>query len=168
MEEHRTGSGPTVSALIGKALWGWARATNMLMFQFGNRRTISGTRGKETQVGELALHVQCRWRIATNELVLVGSRDINYPAEYSEGDEIPEGFDWDRAATRLDKLIASLFLEHTFIVQDVKLARAGSLSATIGENLYLDLFPDDSLPSEQWRLFEPGRHQPHHVMAGRA
>lgn len=158
------------SQLVGKSLWGWGRATNMAMFDFGTPQTIIDRRGREKQVGEFVIHVHCHWRIATEDRVLVGSRDINYPAEYSDSDKIPDEFDWDRDVTRLDRLAAALFQNDArkFVVREVKVGRAGSLYIAISGESYLDIFPDDSLTSEHWRLFAPGKEAPHLVVTGKA
>jgi len=164
--DYRAKLQQAVNSLIGKRLWGCARATNMVMFQFGEARAITDQLGREKEVGEFALHVQCPWRIAVDDRVIVGSRDINYPADYSEGDEIPESFDWDKDRTRLDRLIDFFLHESTNLrVRDIKAGRAASLCIAVGENLYLDVFPNDSLPSEHWRLLEPGKKVPHFVAA---
>jgi hypothetical protein len=96
--------------LLGKALWNCTRAASMAMFDFGNRRQSVAWGGAKKEVGELALHVQCTWRIAREDCVIVGSRDIQYPADYPDDDEIPAEFDWDRDPTRLDKLVGSVQL----------------------------------------------------------
>ena len=137
----------------------------MVMFDFGERNKILDFRGNEKEVGELALHVQCRWRITTESHVVVGSRDINYPADYSEDQEIREGFDWDRDPNRLDKLVRVFFGHHEqgLVVQGVAVGDAGSLQISLAEGLSLDVFPDDSLNQEHWRLFKPDTNQPHFV-----
>lgn len=152
--------------LIGRKLWRCLRAVNMAMFDFGEQRKVMDSQGREKEVGELALHVQCHWRIAGETRVLVGSRDINYPAEYSEGGDIPPEFDWDLEPSRLDKLLRQFFEEHAegLIVENVHVGDAGSLRIALGGNLSLELFPDDSLDGEHWRLFVPVGREPHLVV----
>jgi hypothetical protein len=36
----------------------------------------------------------------------------------------------------------------------------------LSEEFMLDVFPDDSLPGEHWRFFQPGREAPHFVVSG--
>jgi hypothetical protein len=62
--------------LHGKALWRCLRAADMAMFDFGKRRISPDFRGNPREVGDLALHVQCAWRITRDDLVLVGSNDL--------------------------------------------------------------------------------------------
>ena len=140
----------------------------MAMFDFGVRRKFID-RGSEKEIGELALHVQCAWRITRQDRVVVGSRDINYPADYYEGGTVPDEFDWDRDPTRLDKLVLELFDQGTkqYVVQRVEVGDAGRFCVVLSSDLSLQVFPDDSLPDEHWRLFIPRAHQPHFVVTGR-
>jgi len=140
----------------------------MAMFDFGARRKVIDSRGTEKDSGELALHVQCAWRITRGARILVGSRDIHYPSTYSEGQEISNDFDWERDTTRLDALLQALFDAGTkeFVVQRVEVGDAGKFIAVLSGELSLEVFPDDSLPLEHWRLFIPQAHQPHFVVAG--
>ena len=84
------------AVLVGKALWGCTRAADLASFAFGERREAPSSGGGARPVGEFALHVQCAWRITRGDQVLVGSRDLYYPASYGdENREIPPDFDWD-------------------------------------------------------------------------
>ena len=141
----------------------------MAMFDFGVPKKVLDRAGNEKEVGEFALHVQCAWRMARRNQILVTSRDIHYSADYSEDQDIPDEFDWDREPNRLDKLLHSLFEQETndFVVQKVEVGDAGKLHLLLGNDASLELFPDDSLAGERWRLFIPGAHQPHLVVTGR-
>ena len=139
----------------------------MAMFAFGGRRKVRGFRGDEQEVGELALHIQCAWRITQAERIIVASSDLYYPADYCEGREIPPEFDWDRDPNRLDALIRQLF-EKTgseYVVQSVNARAAGILHIGLTRELCMDLLPDVSLNMEHWRLFAHGKH-PHFVVTG--
>ena len=140
----------------------------MAMFDFGARRKVVDFRGSEKEVGEFALHVQCAWRITREDRVIIGSRDIHYPADHSEGQEIPDEFDWDRDPNRLDKLLHTLFEEGTkeLKVERVEVGDAGRFLAVLSRDFSLEVFPDDSLPLEHWRLFNPYAEQPHFVVTG--
>jgi hypothetical protein len=158
-----------VAPLEGKALWRCLRAADMATFDFGQRRTSVNWKGDPREVGELALHVQCAWRIVQKDRIVVGSRDLYYPAEYSDGDPVPENFDWERHPNRRDKLLASLFEmgARRFTVSRVEVGTVGSLHIILSDDLSLDLFPHDSLNAEHWRLFEPDKEGPHFVLTGR-
>ena len=158
-----------VAPLRGKALWRCSRAAEMATFDFGQRRASVNWKGEPREVGELALHVQCAWRIVRKDRVFVGSRDLYYPAEYRDGDVVPDNFDWEQYPNRRDRLLASLFRTGTrqFTVSEVEVGTAGSLRIILSYDLSLDLFPHDSLSEEHWRLFEPDKEGPHFVVTGR-
>jgi hypothetical protein len=156
--------------LVGKTLWGCGRAADMATFAFGERRAVPDRRRGLREVGEYALHVQCAWRITREDQVVVGSRDLYYPADYGdENQDLPEDFDWDQDPNRRDKLLGSLFENGTksFVVGTIHVGAAASLHIQLSDGLCLELFPDDSLNRERWRLFRPGTNEPHLVVTAR-
>jgi hypothetical protein len=156
-----------LDVLIGKPLWSSGRAADLEWFAFGERRTVKGFRGEAKEVGEYALHIQCAWRIRRGDQVLVGSRDLYVPpAEIEEG---LEKFNWDvPGANRRDKRIADLFQNETrqFVVKQVQVGQAGSFTIVFDDEYALDVFPDDSLTEEHWRIFQPSSEVPHFVVSG--
>jgi hypothetical protein len=138
-------------------------------FQFGQRRTVKSALGGAKQVGEYALHVQCAWRIRHKGQVIVGSRDLYYPPE--EGVDRPADFDWDvQGANRRDKCIGQLFQTETrqFLVLEVEVGEAGSFTIILADDYALDVFPDDSLSGEHWRIFKPYAEEPRFIVTGHA
>jgi hypothetical protein len=156
-----------IGELVGKELWKFTRAVNMAMFQFGERREIVDAFARKKEVGELALHVQCAWRITEQERVLVGSRDLRYPADYREEEIVSEEFDWSESPNRLDKRI-DLFFERkgNLLVESVNVGLAGSFCLPLTGGISLEVFPDNSLALEHWRLFRPGAKGRHFVLSG--
>ena len=155
--------------LVGKALWRCLRAADMATFDFGKRRASLDFRGNPREVGDLALHVQCAWRITRGDRVVVGNNDLYYPADYvGEQNVVPPDFDWSRNPNRRDRLLSSLFEDGTkeFTVQTVEVCPAGNLYIPLSEGLCLDVFPNDSSTDEYWRLFEPDKEGPHFVVTG--
>jgi hypothetical protein len=150
--------------LVGKSVWRFRRAANMAMFDIGKRIAVPSTMAPK-EVGEWALHIECKWRIASPDRVLVGSGDINYPEDYSDGDSVPADFDWEKHATRLDRLAKSLFDSKSYRVQRIESGSAGRLQVDLEDSMSLEVFPDNSLPTEKWRLF-PYPHQPHFIVNG--
>jgi hypothetical protein len=144
----------TLTDLIGKTMWTCRRAADMATFQFGRRIPVNDYFNRPTEIGEYALHVQCSWRIAQGDLVLVGSRDLLYPAHYSDNDQIPEHFDWDRQPNRRDRLLSELFQDgrRGLAVIGVDVGTGDAPRIRFGEGYSLQLFPDDSLGHEHWRL----------------
>jgi hypothetical protein len=157
--------------LVGIPLWDAGRAADLLWLAFGQRQTIQDFRGKPREVGAYALHVQCAWRFVQDEKVLVGNRDLYYPRGYRDAkDGIPEGFDWDvQGANRCDEMLGELFAggAKQFIVLRVKAGAAGELAFLLEGGLTLQIFPNDSLEGEHWRLFKPGSDAPHWVFTGK-
>lgn len=159
-----------ISPLVGKPLWDAGRAADLLWLAFGPRQTIKGFRGKPKEVGEYALHVQCAWRFVQGEKVLAGNRDLYYPRGYrNQRDEYPKDFNWDvQGANRCDEMLADLFAggAKQFVVQRVEARQAGELALLLEGALTLQIFPNDSLDGEHWRLFRPGSDEPHTVYTG--
>jgi hypothetical protein len=156
-----------LDVLIGKPLWSSGRAADLEWFQFGERRTVKGFRGMAKEVGEYALHVQCAWRIRHGDQVVVGSRDLYVPPEASEAGV--DDFNWDvQGANRRDKRIAELFQNETrqFMVKQVQVGEAGSFTITLDHEYALDVFPDDSLDDEHWRIFQPSKEAHDSVVSG--
>jgi len=156
------------AVLIGKSMWKCTRAADLASFQFGARSKVPSFRNMIKEVGEVALHVQCAWRIARKDRVIVGSRDLYYPAHFSDDEEVPPEFDWDRDPNLRDKKVQSLFADGTveFTVLSVEAGPAGSLRIALTADLFLDILPYDSLLHEHWRLFDPRTDTPHFVVTG--
>ncbi|MBZ5643035.1 MAG: hypothetical protein LAO19_09770 [Acidobacteriia bacterium] len=161
--------GAAVRALIGKTLWRWTRAADMACFDFGQRRLRLDRHGKEREIGEYALHVECAWRMIEGDRVVVGRQDLYYPAEYDEGAPYPDNFDWEHDPNRHDKLLDILFKNCTreFLVAGVEVGAAGSFRLLLADKFSLEVIPTNSLVGEQWRLFEPGREKQHFVVSGK-
>jgi hypothetical protein len=159
-----------IAPLVGKPLWDAGRAADLLWLAFGPRQTIKDFRGKPREVGEYALHVQCAWRFVQGEKVVAGNRDLYYPRGYrDQRDEFPKGFDWDvQGANRCDEMLAELFAggARQFVVQRVEARHAGELALLLEDGITLQIFPNDSLVDEHWRLFRPGSDEPHSVFTG--
>jgi hypothetical protein len=155
------------AGLRGKALWRCLRAADMATFDFGKRRRIQNAQGEENEVGEYALHVQCAWRIIQNDRVIIGDRDLYYPADYRAGAEIPDEFDWDHNPNRRDRLTSSFFEDgkREFVVKEINTGEGGILHIMMSEGYSLQIFPDSSLPIESWRLFKVGQRG-HFVVSG--
>lgn len=157
------------AVLAGRKLWKCTRAADMACFDFGECRSVPDHRGGMREVGEYALHVQCAWRITRIDETVVGNQDVYYPAHYDDAHEdVPPEFDWDRDANRRDKLLGTLFGDSTqkLVVQDVEVGATGSLRIVLTDGYFLEVFPNDSLNHEHWRLFRPGVDEPHFIITG--
>jgi hypothetical protein len=157
-----------LSLLEGKRLWTCRRAADMATFQFGKSSVVKDFYGKPTEVGEYALHVQCPWRIIQGDQIVVGSGDLYYPAQSSDHELPPADFNWDRDPNRRDEILRALFGagEGDFIVRKIEVGNSGSFRLIFDSDKLLEVFPDDSLPHEHWRLLSPTMDQPHFVLTG--
>jgi len=155
----------SAGVLIGKRLWGWSRAAGMIAFQFGGRRAVRKFRGNLVDVGDYAVHVQCAWRFVHEEKVIVGSEDIFYPSDPSEGN-LSE-FDWQKQPNRQDRLLQNLLQDesHPLVVERLIPGVAGRVTLVFSDGFLLELFPAGS-ENEGWRLFRPDTDEPHFVVFG--
>jgi hypothetical protein len=155
-----------VGALVGLPLWALGRAVDLAWLEFGSRRTVSRG-GKEKQVGDYALHIQCAWRITRGDQIITGRGDIFCTPVESE-EPRPDDFDWQKG-NRFDRIAEALF-EHEsrqFIVQSVHVGEAGSLAIVLDDGYKLEVFPHDSESGEHWRFFRPFSDEPHLVFSGK-
>ncbi len=163
------------SVLIGKPLWRCTRAADMACFQFGNRHSRKTSDGRDSEVGDYALHVQCSWRITRGDEILAARADLFQP-ESLVSPTTDSYFDWQKSNLQ-DAKIRKLFMDDTrqFTVVATALRAAGELDILFDDELRLAVFPDSSVRTEEmehWRLFTPsidaglsGKH-PHLVFSG--
>jgi hypothetical protein len=153
--------------LTGAALWAFRRIADLAVFHFGEKAQVKTFQGETAEVGRYALHVQCAWRIAREDSVVVGSGDLYAPAGITTK-QFRSDFDWKRDPTRLDELMGLLFKNgaRQFLVRTVEVGVGSSLCLGLDSGLVLEIFPDDSLCEEYWRLLQPGKDEPHFVVAG--
>lgn len=145
-----------ISVLIGTPLWRCTRAADMACFQFGNRNKRTRD-GKDFEVGDYALHVQCSWRIIRGDEIVVGREDLFEPEEAAHKAETY--FDWQKANLQ-DARLKTLFVDGSrqFAVIGTALRAAGNLDILFDDEMRLEIFPGSSVRRqdlEHWRLFEP-------------
>ncbi len=153
--------------LIGKPMWDCWRAMNMQIFEFGARRPIINRKGEEVEVGEVRLHVQCRWRLGDGKQILFGRDDLNYPAD----DKIPlEDFDWDQEKSVLDVKQRAWFRQNNAEPPNVVEVHGdlyGGFQIQLEGGFTLEALPCDSrLDDELWRLIGHHGDQSHFVVTG--
>ena len=159
----------TLKVIVGMPMWSIGRAADLEWFQFGMQRPAPTHKGGIKTVGEYALHVQCAWRIISLHGIVVASRDRYYPA----GDNLDEDllqFDWDRpGVNRCDERVSILmekYKETPLVVEAIEADSIGSLQIILSDGYALQIFPDDSLEGEYWRLFQPSMEKEHFVVTG--
>ena len=52
-------------------------------------------------------------------------------------------------------------------MRKVEAAEAGSFTIIFDDEYALDVFPDDSLSDEHWRILKPSAEEPHFVVTGK-
>jgi hypothetical protein len=155
-----------VAVLVGLPLVDYGRAADMMMFGFGDLVHAVNYRGESIERAEYRLHVQCHWRIADAKGIVVGARDLYYPAD--EAVDVKD-FNWDTSESRLVRRMSEFWSEHAqspLAVQSVDCDGLGGLRLHLTGGFTLELFPDDSLPDENWRLFRSGDQSKHFVVTG--
>ncbi|HWL22436.1 hypothetical protein H7K20_18910 [Priestia aryabhattai] len=158
-----------VDKLVGLNLRYIGRASNLFWLGFGEKILVT-RRGKMEEVAEYALHIQCSWRIAKANKIVVGSRDFYYPRTGLDNEN--EHFEWDvQGNNRFDERIKSIIEdinEHT-IVERFESDEVGGLKIFLSQGYLLEVFPDtseDDEYSEFWRLFNRKEDSPHFVVTG--
>ena len=156
--------------LIGMPWWKAHRAADLQVFGFGARRPITNRRGKQVLVGEYSLHVQCGWRISGAFGIIVARRDLYYPAGLDPYRD-RGNFRYDGPVpNRRDEQIAALLearQDRHLMVTSAEANDLGGFCLRFCDGFLLEVFPDDSLDEEHWRLLEPDVDTPHFVVTGR-
>ncbi|MCS0634085.1 hypothetical protein NX801_00080 [Streptomyces sp. LP05-1] len=141
--ERRTETGPDagdVRALFDGAVFrSVGRAVSMGVMEF------TGPDGRE-----VALHIQCRFRILHKDRVIIGSQDMRYPRKGAGADAF-DAFQtmYDTNAEKLTGVLG----EARPRVAGVTLGRAGALTLDCEHGFAIEVFPDCSGPFEAWRAF---------------
>ncbi len=123
--------------------------------------------GRQVNIGEFGLHLQCAWRITDESVILTADLDM-----YSQPDEFAAydaDFNWDKENGNLrDIRLSNLLKARTFIVKDVKADSWGGFEISFENNVKLTVFPnlsDKSEYNELWRLLNNrDESKPHFVV----
>lgn len=125
--------------LVGKSLKKIGRCANLAWFIFGAEESFS-------------IHVQCPWRLISNNNVLIASNDIYVPKDLTYS----EDFNWDSiGATLFDKKAEKFNAEEKRVVKLVDINALGDI-LMLFDNIKLETFVDNSSREEQWRFFQKG------------
>lgn len=137
--------------LVGLPVWGVGLSAGMLGLSFGNRYPVKLRSGRMGEDSDFGLHVQCAWRVAREDEVVVGY------AGYMAIDE-----DDAPALKAFYETLCSVFAEGPK-VEAVTGVRAGAFSLCLEGGVYVEVFPsaqDVDPDAEFWRLMprEPRSH----------
>lgn len=150
--------GAALAPLVGLAVWGPRRESNLLTLELGERRSAP-TRGEPgREQGERALHVYCAWRVTRGTSILAGSGDLFTPAD---PDEDLDDFDYDEpGASWWDVRVAAWLPpdREPPRVTAVSGDPVGGARLALSDGSTLELFPQsspaDHVESEFWRLVD--------------
>jgi len=164
----------TLNVLIGMPLWGSHRAADLQVFKLGARipsmtRAMKRRPAEAVVIGEYGLHVQCPWRITQGATIAVARRDLYYAAgedPYKDRDD----FDYDTHPNRCDERMSALLAawgDNPPVVEAVEADMVGGLRISLTQQCALEVFPDDSMEGEHWRLLPNSLRRDHFVMTGK-
>jgi hypothetical protein len=146
-------------------------AGNMKNFQFGKIRPHPSGKGT---IGDFALHVQCPWRLVTNDGILTGSADYYEPAVESEEVDVDDGRSGNLQLKRLGEVFRTYDQETRSLINDadalivaaIHSDRLGGIVLDFSGGFRLEVFPNGSR-GEDWRFFSPKKEdQDHFVVEG--
>lgn len=128
--------------LTGAVIRSVGRAADMGVLE------LNGVQGED-----LALHIQCAFRVVHDGQVLLGSRDMTYV----RGSAGPDAFDnfatlYDDRAALLSRVLGGACPQ----VETVLQGPAGALTLEATGGFRVDILPDRSVPEESWRAFTRG------------
>ena len=137
------------------------RAADMRLLHFGNLKTGIGRKGQPTTGGDVALHIQCPWRIEGPNGIVTGRGDLWEPSiENPKVDfdkwNYEDGNLQDRQFFELlkgkDKGTGSpLNLTDNLVVESVQGDNQGGFRLALSGGYVLAVFPHDS-HGESWRM----------------
>lgn len=155
---------PVIGDLIGMRLSIVRRAAAMLVLHFGE---ISPHRSGKGTVGQLALHIQCPWRLDSPNETVTGKEDLHEPFPGHPGQAGQSGSNlqdaiFDRIFGAHDKVLGWSVPKSQFTVSSAEVSAFGDIRL-IFEGGYAWLAFLASLNGESWRLFAPGSDAAHLV-----
>ena len=161
----------SLTALIGLPFSRSTRAGSMRCFHFGKLVEAPPSalphldKKPRGMVGDLALHVQCPWRLDTETSIVTGLTDLWQPIPNC-GTIDYDAWDWDRDGNLQDQRMADYFSQYpNSKVRSVSPFEHGSFTLHLSENVKLFVFVS-GCASEDWRIFRHSSYDTHFVVTG--
>ena len=110
--------------------------------------------------GEMALHLQCPWRLDGPLGTITGSDDIWLHRDLRAR---PENWSYEDGESLQDQRLSGLLGSYDLRVIAIDATRQGEVTIRFNGDYVLRLFPACSR-GESWRLFRPGNAQIGHVV----
>ena len=165
-----------LTTLLGRRLVIARRAADMRVFHF-SRLTVVGTGTDKRRWGEVALHIQCPWRLEGPDGIVTGRTDLWEAAEPSE-DIDWNTWDYEKDPNLQDRRIGEVVGSYDpvvtafvnrgnrLVVEEVAGDEFGGATIALSGGYRLVIFPSGST-GEDWRLLRPGLpEQGHFVVSG--
>lgn len=149
--------------LKGRPFSAIGRAATLVWLTFGGEVPWVNGRGDE-MVRELAVHLQCRWRLVRGAAVLVEEGDLYVPgacapAEFAAGNEIGTARFDDRVEG-----VTRLLAAEAPVVDAVSIGDEFDLRLTLSSGMTLEVFPAGREGREDWRFLGSGGGGQHYVV----
>ncbi|MFI8186914.1 hypothetical protein OG539_02265 [Actinacidiphila glaucinigra] len=140
------------------------RAATLVWLTFGDEVPWVNFRGEHTTLPELALHVQCRWRLVRGAAVVVEKGDLYVPgassgADFAAGGEIGTSRFDDRV-----EAVSWIVAAQAPAVEEVYVGDEFDLRLTLSSGLTLEVFPAGRSEWEDWRFLSSADGRPHYVV----
>ena len=153
-----------LGALEGRPFTAVGRAATLAWFAFGDEVPWVNYRGEHTTRPELALHLQCRWRLVRGATALVQKGDLYVPgaragAAFDTGAKIGTSRFDDRVET-VSRIIAA----EVPVVEHVRIGDAFDLQLTLSSGVSLEVFPEGHEGREDWRFLSMAGDGHHYVV----
>jgi hypothetical protein len=160
-----------LTELIGLTLAVARRAADMRVIHFGTMRPASKSdipsqkNKPRGSLGGFALHIQCPWRIESDNEILTGRSDLWEPHEHHEGFTYDE-WDYEKDGNLQDHLIDQFVSKSdNRTVEGVSVQSNGAFTLVFSCGYRLAVFPSGTV-GEDWRLVRPSSDEPHLVVSG--
>lgn len=154
--------------LIGLPLWKIGRS-GLVWLHFGERHSEFNKKGDLLEWGDYTLNIECAWRITRGLHIFLAEADRYVLARKYQ--DYPEDWDYQAFGENLfdEKVvkfntIAGFSSNTEYIVESLKADCYGGFCLNFHTNIQLQVFPDKSANSEQWRFISRGDETPHFVI----
>lgn len=142
------------SNLVGLKLVKINRVINMVTLNFED----------DLYEKELSVHIQCPCRFIMENKIYIGSGDMYIPS--SKYNSNYTDFEWDKAGNNLFDENASYFVNKVapIIAQKIEINSFGDVKIQFTEEIYLEIFVNNSNNEEQWRFFTKSSNSAHIIV----
>jgi hypothetical protein len=150
--------------LDGRPFTAIGRAATLVWLTFGDEVPWVNFRGEQTTRPELALHLQCRWRLVRGAAVVIEEGDLYVPGAhagsgFAAGGEIGTSRFDDRV-----EAVSRLVTAEAPAVDEVCLGDEFDLRLTLSSGMSLEVFPAGRSRWEDWRFLSSAEGRPHYVV----